>query len=110
MFPFLVKHLFTTDNLVLPATVYNVKPVNLAHHIRRVFPCVYCTRNIYRYFSYHGRENVTRFPLPALNLIFSPGTRSHLSPLTSKFNLSLRPSYPPGNSSPPIFQHVVVIK
>ena len=110
MFLFLVKHLFTTVKLVCPGTVYNVKSVNSAHHIRRVFPCAHFTRSIHRYFSYQGRENVTSFPMPSLNLISSPGTRSHLSPLTSKFDLSLRPSYPPGTSSPPNFQHVVVIK
>ena len=104
---FLVKPLFTTVNLVRPVTVY-IKSVNSAHHIRRVFPCAHCTRSIHRYFSYQGRENVTSFPMPSLNLISSPGTRSHLSPLTSKFNLSLRPSYPSGTSSPPNFQHVVI--
>ena len=110
MFLFFVKHLFTTVNLVRPVTAYNVKSVNSAHHIRRVFPWAHCSRSIHWYFSYQGRENVTSFPLPSLNLISSPGTRSQLSPLTSKFDLSLRPSYPSGTSSPPNFQHVVVIK
>ena len=109
MLHFLVKHLFNTVNLVRPVTVYNIKSVYSAH-IRRVFPCPPCTRCIHRYFSYQGRENVTSFPLPSLNLIFSPRTRAHLSPLTSKFDLSLRPSCPSGNSSPQNFQQVAVIK
>ena len=106
---FLVKPLFTAVSLVRPVTVY-IKSVNSVHHIHQVFPCAYCTRRIHLYFSYQGRENVTSFSLPSLNLISSPRTRSHLSPLTSKFNLSLRPSYPPGTSSLPNFQHVVFIK
>ena len=103
MFLFFVKHLFTTVNLVRPVTAYNVKSVNSAHHIRRVFPWAHCSRSIHWYFSYQGRENVTSFHLSSLNLISSPGTRSHLSPLTSKLNLSLRPSYPSGTSSLPNF-------
>ena len=110
MFLFLVKHLFTAVNLVRPVTVYNVKSINSAHHICQAIPCAHCTRSIHRYVSYQGRENVTSFPMPSLNLISSPGTRSHLSSLISKFNLSLRPSYPSGTSFPPNFQHVVVIK
>ena len=105
----LVKPLYTTFNLVCPLTVY-IESINSAHHIRRAFPPVHCTRSIHRYFSYQGRENVTSFSLPSLNLMSSPGTRSHLSSLTSKFNLSLRPSYLPGTSFHPNFQHVVFIK
>ena len=105
----LVKPLYTTFNLVCPLTVY-IESINSAHHIRRAFPSVHCTRSIHRYFSYQGRENVTSFSLPSSNLMSSPGTRSHLSSLTSKFNLSLRPSYLPGTSFHPNFQHVVFIK
>ena len=35
---FLAKSLFTTVNLVSPLTVYNVKSVNLPHHIRMSVP------------------------------------------------------------------------
>ena len=35
---FLAKPFFITVNLVHPVTVYNVKPVNSARHICRVFP------------------------------------------------------------------------
>ena len=94
----------TTVNLVGP--VYNVKFINSPHHIRRVFPSVHCTTSIHRKFSFQRDENVTSFPLPSSNLLPSPGIKSHLSPLTSKLNLSPRPSLPPGTSSPPNFQHV----
>ena len=87
-------------------TVYIVKSVNSPHHIRRVFPSVHCTTSIHRSFSYRRHENVTSFPLPSSNLISSPITKSHTSPLTSKFNLSPRPLFPPGTSSPPNFQHM----
>ena len=46
---FLVKPLFTTVSLVRPVTVYNVKSVNSAHHIRGVFPSVHCTTSIHRH-------------------------------------------------------------
>ena len=105
----LVKPLYTTFNLVRPLTVY-IESVNSAHHIGRALPSVHCTRSMHRYFSYQGRENVTSFSLPSLNLMSSPGTRSHLSTLTSKFNLSLSPSYLPGTSFHANFQHVVSIK
>ena len=94
--------LFTTVNLVGPVTVYNVKCINSPHHIQRVFPSVHCTTSIHQKFSYRRHENVTSFPLPSSNLLPSPVIKSHLSPLTSKLNLSL----PPGTSSPPNFQHV----
>ena len=103
---FLAKPLFTTVNLVGPVTVYNVKSVNSPHHIQRVFPSMHCTTSIHRKFSYQRHENVTSFPLPSSNLLPSPVIKSHLSPLTSKLNLSPRPSFPPGTSSPPNFQHV----
>ena len=103
---FLAKPLFTTVNLVGPVTVYNVKSVNSPHHIQRVFPSMHCTTSIHRKFSYQRHENVTSFPLPSSNLLPSPVIKSHLSPLTSKLNLSPRPSLPPGTSSPPNFQHV----
>ena len=103
---FLAKPLFTTVNLVGPVTVYNVKSVNSPHHIQRVFPSMHCTTSIHRKFSYQRHENVTSFPLPSSNLLPSPVIKSHLSLLTSKLNLSPRPSFPPGTSSPPNFQHV----
>ena len=103
---FLAKPLFTTVNLVHPMTFYNVKSDNSAHHIRRVFPSGYCTTSIYKHFSYWIHENVRSFLLPSSNLLSSPGIKSHLSPMTSKFNLSPRSSFPPGISSPPNFQHV----
>ena len=103
---FLAKPLFTTVSLVHPVTVYNVKSVNSAHHIRGVFPSVHCTTSIHRDFSYRRHENVTSFPLPSSNLLSFPGMKSHLSPLTLKINLLPRPSSPPGTSSPPNFQHV----
>ena len=99
---FLAKPLFNIVNLVGPVTAYNVKSVNSPHHICRVFPSVHCTKSIHRKFSYQRHENVTSFPLPSSNLLPSPVIKSHLSPLTSKLNLSL----PPGTSSPPNFQHV----
>ena len=43
---FLTKPLFTTLNLILPVTVYNVKSVNSSHHIRRVFPSVHCSTSV----------------------------------------------------------------
>ena len=64
---FLVKPLFTTVNLAHPVTVYIVKSVNLAHHIRQVCPCVHCTKVSIGTFLISGRENVTSFPLPSLN-------------------------------------------
>ena len=103
---FLAKPLFNIVNLVGPVTAYNVKSVNSPHHICRVFPSVHCTKSIHRKFSYQRHENVTSFPLPSSNLLPSPVIKSHLSPLTSKLNLSPRPSFPPGTSSPPNFQHV----
>ena len=99
---FLAKPWFTTVNLVDPVTVYNVKSVNSPHHIGGVFPSVHCTTSIHQNFSYRIHENVKSFPLPSSNLLPSPVIKSHLSPLTSKLNLSL----PPGTSSPPNFQHV----
>ena len=102
---FLAKPLFTTVNLVGPVTVYNVKSVNSPHHIQRVFPSMHCTTSIHRKFSYQRHENVTSFPLPSSNLLPSPVIKSHLSPLTSKLNLSPRPSFLPGTSSPSV-QHV----
>ena len=102
---FLAKPMFATVSLVRPVTVYNVKSANSAHHIRRVFPSVHCTTSIHRHFSYRRLVNVTSFPLPSSNLLPSPGIKSHLSPLTLKLNLSPRPSFPPGTSSPPNFQH-----
>ena len=78
---FLVKHLFTTVNLVGPVTVYIVKSFNSPHHIRRVFPSVYCTKSNDRNFSYQRHENVTSFLLPSSNLLSSPVIKSHLSPL-----------------------------
>ena len=103
---FLAKPLFTTVNLVGPITVYNVKSVNSPHHFRRVSPSVRCTTSIHRNFSYRRHENVKSFPLPSSNLPSSPVIKFHLSPLTSKLILSRRPSFPPGTSSPPNFQHV----
>ena len=58
------------------------------------------------YFHYQRHENVTIFLLPSSNLLPSSVIKSHLSPLTSKLNLSSRPSLPPEISSPPNFQHV----
>ena len=46
---FFVKPLFTIVSLVRPVTVYNVKSVNSAHHIRGVFPSVHCTTSIHRH-------------------------------------------------------------
>ena len=103
---FLAKPLFTTVNLVRPVIASNVKSVNSAHHIRRMFLSMQCTTSIHQRFSYRRHENGTSFPLPSLNVISSPGIKSHLSPLTSKLNLLPRPSSPPGTSSPPNFQHV----
>ena len=104
---FLVKPLFTTANLVRPVTVDKViKFVNSVHHIRRVFPSVYCTTSIHRHFPYRRDENVTSFPLPSSNLLSSPGIKSHLPPLTSKLNLSPRPSFSPGTLSNLNFRHV----
>ena len=91
---FLAKPLFTTVNAVGPVTVY----INSPHLFRRVFPSVHCTTSIHQNFSYRRHENVTSFPLPSSNLFYSPVIKSHLSPLTSKFNLSPRPSIPPGTS------------
>ena len=101
-----VRSVFRHVSLVRPVTVYNAKSVNSAHHIRGVFPSVHCTTSIHRHFSYRRHEKVTSFPLPSSNLLSSLGTKSHLSPLTSKLNLSPRPSSPPETSSPPNFQHV----
>ena len=78
---FLAKPLVTTVNLWLP------------HHIRKVFPSVRCTTSIHRNFSYRRHENVTSFSLPSSNLLPSPVIKSHLSPLTSKLNLSRRPYF-----------------
>ena len=103
---FLAKPLFTTVKLVGHVTVDNFKFVNSPHHIRRVFPSVHCTASIHQKFSYRINENVAGFPLPSSNLLPSLVIKSHLSPLTSKLNLSPRPSLPPGTSSPPNFQHV----
>ena len=100
----IAKPLFTTVNLARPVTVYILKSVNSAHHIPRVFPFVHCTTSTHGHFFYQGRENVTSFS--SINLISSPGTKSHLLPLTSKLNLSRGPSYPSGTSSSPNFQHV----
>ena len=105
-FPFLVKPLFATVNLVGPVTVYNVKSVNSRNHIRRVFSSVHCTTNIHRSFSCLRHENFTSFPLPSSNLLSSPVIKPHLSHLTSKLSLSPRPSSPPGTLSPPSFQHL----
>ena len=71
-----------------------------------MFPSVDCTKSIHQNFSYRRHEYVTSFPLPSSNLLPSPVIKSHLSPLTLKLNLSPRPSFPPGTSSPPNFQHV----
>ena len=71
-----------------------------------MFPSVHCTKSIHQNFSYQRHENVTSFPLPSSNLLPSPAIKSHLSPLTWKLNISPRPSFPPGISSPPNFQHV----
>ena len=87
---FLAKSLFTTVNLVRPVTVYNAKSVNSAHHIRRFFPSLHCTASIHQHFSCRRHENVTSFPLPPSNLLPSPGIKSHISPSTSKLNLSAR--------------------
>ena len=103
---FLAKPLFTTVNLVRPVTVYNVKSVNSAHRIGRVFPSMHFTTSTHRQFSYRRHTNVTSFPLPSSNLLSFPGIKSHLLSLTSKLNLSPRPSSPPGTSSPPNFQRV----
>ena len=88
---FLAKSLFTTVNLVRPVTVYNAKSVNSAHHIRRFFPSLHCTASIHQHFSCRRHENVTSFPLSPSNLLPSPGIKSHISPSTSKLNLSTRP-------------------
>ena len=103
---FLAKPLFTTVNLVHPVTVYNVKSVNWAHHICRVFPSVHCTTSICWHFSYQRHGNVTSFSLSSSNLLSHTGIKSHLLPYTLKLNLSPRPSFPPGISSSPNFQHV----
>ena len=74
-----IKPLFTTVNLVRPVTVYNVKPVHSAGHIRRMFPSVHCTTSIHRNLSYRRHENVRRgnchhqiyFLLLVLNIIFN---------------------------------------
>ena len=100
---FLAKPLFTTANLVGPVTVYNVKSVNSPHHISTVFPSDHSTTSIHRNFSFRRHENATSFPLPSSNLLPSPVIKSHISPLISKLNLSPRPSFPPGTSSPPNF-------
>ena len=97
---FSAKLFFATANRVRHVAVNNVKSINSAYHIGRTFSSVHCTTSIHRRFSYWRHEDVKSFPLPSLNLISSPGIKSHLSPLTSKFNLSPRPS------SPPNFQHV----
>ena len=73
-----IKPLFTTANLVGPVTVYNVKSVHSAGHIRRMVPSVHCTTSIHRHLSYRRHENVTRgnchhqiyFLLLVLNVIF----------------------------------------
>ena len=101
---FLSKSLFATVKLVGPVTAYDVKSANSPHHIRRVFPSMHCTTSIHRNFSYRKHENVKSFPLSSSNLLPSPVIKSHLSLLTSKLNL--RPSFPPGTSSPLNFLHV----
>ena len=103
---FLAKPLFTTVNLVGPVTVYNGKSFNSPHRIPRVFPAAHCTTSIHQNFFYRRHENVTSFPLPSSNSLFSPDIKSHLSPLISKSNLSPRPSFSPGTSPPPNFEHV----
>ena len=59
--PFLAKPLFTAVNLVCPVTLYIVKSINWAHHIRRPFPSVHCTTSIHWHFSYRECENVKAF-------------------------------------------------
>ena len=103
---FLAKSLFTTVNLVCPVIAFNVKSVNSAHHISRMFLSMQCTTSIHQHFSYWRHEDATNFPLPSLNLISSPGIKSYLFSLTSKLNLLQRHLSPPGTSSPPNFQHV----
>ena len=71
-----------------------------------MFLNVHCTTSIYRHVSYRKHENVTSFPLPSSNLLSSPGIKPYLPSLTSKFDLSPRPSFPPGTLSPLNFQHV----
>ena len=104
---FLAKPLFTTVKLVHPVTVCDVKSVNSAHHICRMFPSVHCTTSIHQHFSYQRHDNVTSFPLSSSNLFSSPAIKSHLPPLTLKLNLSPRPSSSLGTSSPPNFQHLL---
>ena len=93
---FITKTLFTTVNLVCHVTVYNVKPVNSAHHIHIVFPYMYYTTSINRHLTYRTHETVTSSPMPLSNLLSSPGIKSHLSPLALDLNLSPRSLYPPG--------------
>ena len=71
-----------------------------------MFPSFHCTTSIHRHFSYRRHGNVTSFYLASLNLLSSPGIKSYLPLLTSKLNLLLRPSLPPGTSCPLNFQHV----
>ena len=82
---FLAKPLLTTVNLDRPVTVCNVKSVNSAHYIRRMFPSVHCNTSIHRPFSYRRYENVTSFPLPPLNLISSPSITFSIRSFTKTF-------------------------
>ena len=51
-------------------------------------------------------DNFAGFTLPSSNLLSFPGIKSYLLPSTLKLNLSSRPSFPPGTSSSPNFQHM----
>ena len=80
--------------------------LSIQHIIFECFhPCIR-TKSIHQHCSYQRHQNVTRFSLPLSNLLFSPGIKSHLSPLTLKPSLSPRPLFPSGTSSPPNFQHM----
>ena len=98
---FLAKPLFTTVNLVGPVTVYNVKSVSSPECFH---PCTVLQVSIRIFVT--GDMRITSFSQRSSSLLSSPVIKCHLSPLTSKLNLSPRPSFPPGTSSPPNFQHV----
>ena len=104
---FLDRPLFTMVNSVHTLAVCNViKPVNSPYHICKAFPAVHYTTSIPKHFSHRRHENVTSFPPPWLNLLSTPGTKSHCPFLALKINLSPIPSFQPVNTSTWNFQQV----
>ena len=95
---FLAKTLFTT--------VILVRPVTSADHICRVFSSVYCAASISRHFSYRRHENVTNFPLTSSDSLSFSWRKFDPPLLTSKLNLSSRPSFRIEITSPRNFQYL----